>query len=97
MRLRNDITDINPIQDDSHYMIKDLIFTSAGEWCNDPALNKTEASDNVSSLIRYATRSKFECKPVLTFLYLDIMSKLLSKSHKPIMYDISLIKSVLWC
>ena len=43
MRLRNDITDINPIQDDSHYMINDLIFTSAGEWCKDPALNKTEA------------------------------------------------------
>jgi hypothetical protein len=31
MRLRNDITDINPIQDDSYYMINDLIFTSAGE------------------------------------------------------------------
>ena len=43
MRLRNDITDINPIQDDSYYMINDLIFTSAGEWYNDPALNKTEA------------------------------------------------------
>ena len=43
MRLRNDINDINPIHDDSYYMINDLIFTSAGEWCNDPALNKTEA------------------------------------------------------
>jgi hypothetical protein len=41
MRLRNDITDINPIQDDSQYMINDLIFTSAGELeVNAPALNK---------------------------------------------------------
>ena len=42
MRLRNDITDVNPIQDDSQYMINDLIFTSAGELeVNAPALNKT--------------------------------------------------------
>jgi hypothetical protein len=41
MRLRNDITDVNPIQDDSQYMINDLIFTSAGELeVNAPALNK---------------------------------------------------------
>ena len=41
MRLRNDITDINPIQDDSQYMINDLIFTSAGELeVNTPVLNK---------------------------------------------------------
>jgi hypothetical protein len=41
MRLRNDITDVNPIQDDSQYMINDLIFTSAGELeVNAPAMNK---------------------------------------------------------
>ena len=41
MRLRNDITDVSPIQDDSQYMINDLIFTSAGELeVNAPALNK---------------------------------------------------------
>lgn len=35
MRLRNDITDINPIRDYPHYMITDLIFTSAGELVSD--------------------------------------------------------------
>lgn len=32
MRLNSDITDVNPIIDDSPlYMVNDLIFTSAGE------------------------------------------------------------------
>jgi hypothetical protein len=83
-------------------------------------LNKTEASDNVSSLIRYATRSKFECKPVLTTLLghnvqvivqvtqtnadfkgveFDSFTLHFSNEQKYIlvMYDISLIKPVLWC
>ena len=31
MFIRKDITDVNPIIDDSPYMVNDLIFTSAGE------------------------------------------------------------------
>lgn len=46
MRLNENITvngNLSQIDNSPLYMINDLIFTSAGEWCNDPALNKTEA------------------------------------------------------
>lgn len=37
MRLRADITDVNPLIDDSSiYMVNDLIFTSAGIMLKDP-------------------------------------------------------------
>ena len=44
MFVRKDITDVNPIIDDSQYMVNDLIFTSAGELVK-VVVEKTEDTE----------------------------------------------------
>lgn len=45
MRLRADITDVNPLIDDSSiYMVNDLIFTSAGIMVWDPEIKVGDKS-----------------------------------------------------
>lgn len=46
MRLNENITvngNVSQIDNSPLYMVNDLIFTSAGEWCNDLAMNKPAA------------------------------------------------------
>ena len=54
MRLNENITvngNLSQIDNSPLYMINDLIFTSAGEWCNDRTLNKTAAEvDDVPNI-----------------------------------------------